>query len=80
VLAAETMGKHKTAWQIITILFFLSLLSLDEAAYRGWLTTGAWMTPLKQIGGTALLTLAVGLTLYSGSAYFWRNRALVKTH
>src|SRR5205085_3752096 len=27
VLPAETLGKHKTSWQIVTVLFFLALLS-----------------------------------------------------
>src|SRR3954463_15690898 len=30
VLPAETLGKHKTSWQIVTVLFFLALLSLRE--------------------------------------------------
>ena len=28
ILPAEKLGKHKTAWQMITIVFFLALLSL----------------------------------------------------
>ncbi len=30
VLPAESMGKHKTAWQIITVIYFLGVLSLRE--------------------------------------------------
>src|SRR5258705_5274761 len=30
VLTAERLGKHKTSWPIITVLFFLSLLALGE--------------------------------------------------
>src|SRR6202790_2015992 len=33
VLPAERLGKHKTSWQIITVLFFLCLLSLLELRY-----------------------------------------------
>src|SRR3954462_2401325 len=30
VLPAETLGKQKTSWQIITVIFFLALLSIAE--------------------------------------------------
>src|SRR3954470_22988198 len=30
VLPAEQLGKHKTSWQIITVIFFLALLSVAE--------------------------------------------------
>src|SRR4029077_12283137 len=33
ILPAERMGKQKTSWQIITIIFFLALLSLSELRY-----------------------------------------------
>src|SRR3954449_10242239 len=33
VLPAEQLGKHKTSWQIITVAFFLVLLSAEELKY-----------------------------------------------
>src|SRR6187200_277296 len=33
ILSAERLGKHKTSWQIITVLFFLILLSARELGY-----------------------------------------------
>src|SRR5258707_11678984 len=33
ILPAERLGKHKTSWQIITIVFFLALLSMAEPRY-----------------------------------------------
>src|SRR6266849_6090423 len=40
VLPAERLGKHKTSWQIITVIFFLGLLSARELHYgeaeSGW--------------------------------------------
>jgi CDP-diacylglycerol--glycerol-3-phosphate 3-phosphatidyltransferase len=30
VLSAERAGKHKTIWQIVTVLFFLALLAIGE--------------------------------------------------
>src|SRR5215212_5421081 len=33
ILPAERLGKHKTSWQIITVIFFLILLSALELHY-----------------------------------------------
>src|SRR5215213_32176 len=33
ILPAERLGKQKTSWQIITIVFFLALLSMAELKY-----------------------------------------------
>src|ERR1700745_1339716 len=33
ILPAESLGKQKTSWQIITIIFFLVLLSMVELRY-----------------------------------------------
>ncbi len=79
VLAADRIGKHKTSWQIATVVFFLVLF-----AYREWLqqhgeTVGAWWDQLKSYGGWTVSGIAVGLTLYSGVDYLWRHRAMLET-
>src|ERR1700737_5660279 len=33
VLPAERLGKHKTSWQVVTVIFFLALLSANELHY-----------------------------------------------
>jgi CDP-diacylglycerol--glycerol-3-phosphate 3-phosphatidyltransferase len=73
VLPAEKLGKHKTLWQMITIVFFLALLAARD------FSTGspAIIDSLWAYGGTVLITLTVGLTLFSGSAYLWKNRRLL---
>ena len=79
VLSAEKLGKHKTAWQIITAVFFLLMLSLSDF-------TGLTRTPFAaelygriwNWGGDALLVVTVGLTLVSGVRYLWKNRALIE--
>ncbi|MFL6585103.1 MAG: CDP-diacylglycerol--glycerol-3-phosphate 3-phosphatidyltransferase [Chthoniobacterales bacterium] len=75
VLPAERLGKHKTSWQIVTVLFFLLLLSLQELRYasRG----DEWWLRSWHDGGRALIFIAVGLTVYSGLAYAWRHRDVV---
>ncbi len=79
VLPAERLGKHKTIWQIVTVIFFLLLLSLKELASLGVGNTSLWWWVIWKGGGTALITIALGLTLLSGLGYLWRNRALVET-
>ena len=77
VLSAEKLGKHKTAWQIITAFFFLLMLSVPEFAR---LTD----TPLHLYwriwdwGGAFLLFVTVAITLISGAGYLWKNRALIE--
>jgi phosphatidylglycerophosphate synthase len=77
VLAADRWGKHKTIWQIIAILYFFILLTLDEIFTRGSggaspSGEGVWVW----IGnGTAAVALL--LTVGSGLGYLWKNRALI---
>lgn len=71
VLPAEKIGKHKTAWQMITIIFFLTLLALGGPESADW---------TKQIwgwGGTGLVVITTVLTAYSGLAYGIRHRNLI---
>src|SRR4051794_5604077 len=75
VLPAERLGKHKTSWQIVTVIFFLALLSIRELRYASGVDE--WWRRTWNDGGKALVFIAVMLTLYSGLAYAWRHRDLV---
>ena len=77
VLPAERIGKHKTVWQIVTVCFFLLLLSIKEFATAGFGHSGMWWAVAWRFGGGALIALALVLTLYSGVGYLWKNRALI---
>lgn len=77
VLPAETLGKHKTSWQIVTVLFFLALLALQELRYASGDAT--WWMRAWHDGGRALVWITVGLTLYSGLGYAWRHREVIGT-
>ncbi len=77
VLEAERLGKHKTSWQIVTVVFFLVLLAARELEYAN--PESIWWSRAWQAGGTALLWITVALTLYSGLGYAWRHRAMVTT-
>lgn len=75
VLPAERLGKHKTAWQMITLIYFLSLLAAGD-----WSTTRpVWFETAWQLFGGILTAITVFLTVYSGLAYFWKHRGLIST-
>jgi CDP-diacylglycerol--glycerol-3-phosphate 3-phosphatidyltransferase len=79
VLAAEGFGKHKTISQIVAIIAILTV-----RAYPQWGTVGPsifgvplgrnvpWAVSFAQLA----VWVAVALTIYSGCAYLWKNRAL----
>ena len=77
VLPAEALGKHKTGWQIATVIFFLLLLAAREFDNLG--LSPALLDNVQSRLGTPLIGIALGLTLYSGAGYFWKNRGLLKT-
>lgn len=75
ILPAERLGKHKTSWQITTVLFFLILLSARELKYADG-ETGWWLRAWNQ-GGPLLVWITVILTVYSGLGYAWRHRDVI---
>jgi CDP-diacylglycerol---glycerol-3-phosphate 3-phosphatidyltransferase len=75
ILPAERLGKHKTSWQIVTILFFLTLLSARELKYAGGDTI--WWINAWNRGGPLLIWIVMALTLYSGLGYAWRHRQVI---
>lgn len=76
ILPAERLGKHKTSWQIVTVIFFLLLLSARELR-PGVDNTGWWQIAWRY-GGNVLLWITIGLTIYSALAYLWRHRGLLR--
>jgi CDP-diacylglycerol--glycerol-3-phosphate 3-phosphatidyltransferase len=75
VLPAERLGKHKTSWQIITVVFFLVLLSARELSY-GEIGGGWWFHAWNR-AGPVLVWVTVVLTVYSGLRYAWRHRDVI---
>jgi CDP-diacylglycerol--glycerol-3-phosphate 3-phosphatidyltransferase/cardiolipin synthase len=69
------LGKHKTSWQIITVIFFLFLLSVLELRYAD--KHSEWWRRAWHDAGPVLIWITVGLTLYSGFGFTWRNRELI---
>ena len=77
VLPAETLGKHKTSWQIATVIYFLALLTAIEV--HTTTAEATWWQMAWRYGGDALLWITIGLTIYSGLGYLWRHRDLLRT-
>jgi CDP-diacylglycerol--glycerol-3-phosphate 3-phosphatidyltransferase len=77
VLPAERIGKHKTIWQMITILYFLLLQTLDEWARDGWISQLPFTDVFHRWLGDGLLGLTLTLTIGSGVGYLWNNRNLI---
>jgi CDP-diacylglycerol--glycerol-3-phosphate 3-phosphatidyltransferase len=78
ILPAESLGKQKTSWQIVTIIFFLALLSIAELRYADEKAT--WWLRAWGEAGPVLVWITVALTIYSGVGYAWRNRDLISTN
>src|SRR6476469_8352174 len=49
ILPAESLGKQKTSWQMITIIFFLALLSIAELRYASQTSTW-WLRAWHEAG------------------------------
>src|ERR1051326_7675062 len=75
ILPAERLGKQKTSWQVVTVIFFLALLSLVELHYAD--ETATWWVRAWNQGGPILVWVTVALTIYSGLLYAWRHRDLI---
>ena len=72
ILAADSLGKQKTFWQLVTILFYLFLLAVGDFSHGAWILW-AWTTI-----GPLLIGITLFLTIYSGIAYLWNNRTLLE--
>jgi len=77
ILAADWLGKQKTIWQIV----FASYLLVMHASVEPLM---AWARPLFDLPWAnpglmvpVLLAVTLVITVWSGTAYVWRNRQLV---
>ena len=78
ILPSENLGKHKTSWQIATVLYFLILLSVREIAGQMSEPAAAQLQALLTQGGWVMITIAVAFTVVSGLRYARANWDLVR--
>lgn len=76
VLSAEKLGKHKMVWQILTIIYFLLLLSYAEFVQANLVPGVSWVGLAWVYGGWFFISVTLVLTVYSGIGYLWRHREL----
>jgi len=77
VLPADNLGKQKTSWQIVTVIFFLTLFSVAELGLAS--ERSIWWLRAWNQAGPVLVWITIALTVYSGLGYAWRHRALIAT-
>lgn len=77
VLAADKLGKQKTIWQIVTACYLLVYLATREAPLAFARPLFDWPALGFHILHPLLLALTLVTTIYSGLAYFWKNRQIV---
>jgi len=77
VLSADNLGKQKTSWQIVTVIFFLALFSAAELGLAS--EKSVWWLRAWDQAGPALIWITVALTVYSGLGYAWRHRDSIAT-
>src|SRR6516164_10504406 len=75
ILPAASLGKQKTSWQIVTVIFFLALLSIAELHYAN--ETSIWWLRAWGEAGPVLVWITVALTIYSGLRHVRRKRELL---
>ena len=71
VISADTLGKHKTSWQMGTTLYFLLLLGWKEFSCPTWFESAWWA------GTHIFVPIMVALSTWSGLAYLFKNRDLI---
>lgn len=77
VLAADRLGKQKTIWQIMLVVYFLIYLASDEPGFSWMRGLYEWKPTSLDIAGQALIWIALILTVLSGWNYVWKNRKLL---
>jgi CDP-diacylglycerol--glycerol-3-phosphate 3-phosphatidyltransferase len=80
IIASEKLGKHKTFWQMITVIYFLLYLTWKEqsSTFIQCYCSNLFNHSIHPILSQALIYFTAAMTLISGSSYFLKNRHLLK--
>jgi CDP-diacylglycerol--glycerol-3-phosphate 3-phosphatidyltransferase len=74
VISADATGKHKTVWQVFSILAILIFIILNEAGRRYFLFWTDRVSAAYKDLIFAIMLITVLLTLISGVSYLVKNR------
>lgn len=77
VLAAENLGKYKTIFQIVTVIYFLLFLASSDKilSFLRPVFDSFYLGPNHL--GLVLIWISLILTLWSGCSYVWKNRKML---
>ncbi len=78
VLAAEKLGKYKTTWQIITLLYFLAFLASQELNWPPLSAGFHWPPASPESLGRLLILASLVLTVWSGLSFAWNSRQILR--
>jgi len=76
VLAATQAGKHKTFSQMVVVFIILGGILFKEIMLEFSTWNPFWESLLRNTI-YILMLITVGLTLYSGISYLWKNRQII---
>ncbi len=78
VVSADNLGKQKTIWQIVTLLYFLLYLASGEPMFAKLRGLFEWTPFSPKIAGLGLLATSLILTVWSGIGYVLNNRHVLR--
>lgn len=78
VLSASKSGKHKTLSQLAVIFLILAFLVFKVVMKRFFTWNPDWDN-FFNFGIPIIMYIVVGLTLYSGLTYLWKNRKIISS-
>ena len=81
-LDADSLGKHKTAWQMIIVMLWLTYLALKDIAakyYTKLSENNFWSETIPEIFHWLFVVIMI-LTIISGINYLWKHRKLYNKH
>ncbi|MCM8792454.1 MAG: CDP-diacylglycerol--glycerol-3-phosphate 3-phosphatidyltransferase [Candidatus Omnitrophica bacterium] len=76
ILATTQVGKHKTFSQMVVVFIILGFIIFKEIMLEFYTWNPAWEKFLYHTIYIVML-ITVGLTIYSGISYLWKNRQII---
>jgi CDP-diacylglycerol--glycerol-3-phosphate 3-phosphatidyltransferase len=78
VLAADSLGKQKTIFQVVTSIYLLVIHASTEPALGFLRPLLDWNPDLPRLIGVALVGITLALTVISGVSYLVKNRSILR--